>query len=278
MYNNKKHLGVINYTGNKTKLLDNILPLLPTPDSYNKFIDICAGSLAVSMSVDNDSFICNDIENKLVEIYSTLSSRSVNDAITEIDSLIAGFDLGKLPEDKEAYMEFRDAYNENPDPMSLLVLLYHSFSNQIRFNQTKGTFNTPFGRRTFNPSLRNKLKLFFEWLEAHEVQFTSEHYSKVPIEDGDFIYIDPPYLITDATYNCYWSAQEDSKMMAWLDSLPNKWAMSNVFEHKGKSNDALRKWAGRYNIHYITGVEYVSGAHHAKNTDKPTIEVLITNY
>ena len=48
-------------------------------------------------------------------------------------------------------------------------------------------------------------------------------------------------------------------------------------EHKGKSNDILKEWMKKYNVHYLN-YNYNNCSYQGKNTDKPTIEVLITNY
>lgn len=273
-YKNDKYAGVVNYTGNKQRLLKKLLPLFPP--SCNKFIDACCGGMSVAMSVDYPNIVANDIESKLIDVYTVLYELGEIEAFAEITNLIDSFDLDKG--NTEGYLELRDYYNqEDDDPLVLLVLMYHSFSNQIRFSDA-GDFNMHFGKRTFNPSLQRKLRLFFSFLEHKQPQFSKLHYSALEPASGDFLYVDPPYLITDATYNKFWSVKEDQDLMDWLDKLPCLWGMSNVFHHKGKTNQKLIDWASNYNTHIISDVEYVSGSYHAKNTDKPTVEVYICNY
>lgn len=62
-----------------------------------------------------------------------------------------------------------------------------------------------------------------------------------------------------------------------VNSKGAKFAVSNVIEHKGKSNDILKEWMKKYNVHYLD-YHYANCNYQGKNTDKPTIEVLITNY
>lgn len=70
-------------------------------------------------------------------------------------------------------------------------------------------------------------------------------------------------------------------MLELLDNLNDRgvrFALSNVFESKGKSNDILKEWANKYNIHYIDA-NYGNCSYQKKDTGKDsTIEVLITNY
>jgi site-specific DNA-adenine methylase len=104
--------------------------------------------------------------------------------------------------------------------------------------------------------------------------------------DGDFIYADPPYLITTGSYNDGkrgfegWSQADDLALFKLLDKANAqgvKFALSNVTEHKGLTNEKLIKWAKKYKIHYIN-YDYKNCSYHGKNTDKKTVEVLITNY
>ena len=273
-YANNKHVGVINYTGNKQKLLGTLLDLFP--DTCDRFIDACCGGLSVSMSVPYQRIVSNDIEDRLIEIYKTLEAVGEELSFSEVLNYIGAFDLDN--QNKDGYLELREYYNqEDRSAFVLLTLLYHSFSNQIRFSPDGG-FNMAFGRRTFNSSLQSKLRLFFQFLEAKRPEFTSMSYKEIEVLPTDFLYIDPPYLITDATYNSFWSPEEDKAMMEWLDSLPCKWGMSNVFHHRGKSNPQLIEWSAKHNTHILSGVGYVSGAHDSDSRPSKTTEVHICNY
>ena len=63
-----------------------------------------------------------------------------------------------------------------------------------------------------------------------------------------------------------------------LDKQGTRFALSNVFKCKGKSNDILKKWSNNYNLAYINA-DYNNCNYQAKDKSKGnTIEVLITNY
>ena len=85
----------------------------------------------------------------------------------------------------------------------LYVLIVYSFNNQIRFNR-KGEFNLPVGKRDFNPRMQKKLSAFMDRLKSGDYRFTSRDFREIRPEEfpaGTFFYVDPPYLITCATYN-----------------------------------------------------------------------------
>ena len=99
----------------------------------------------------------------------------------------------------------------------------------------------------------------------------------------DLVYCDPPYLITCASYNENegWNENKEHELLNLLDSLNCKgvkFALSNVLENKGKTNNILKEWAKNYNIHYLNN-SYGNSNYHAKDkSNNSTIEVLITNY
>ena len=96
------------------------------------------------------------------------------------------------------------------------------------------------------------------------------------------MYCDPPYLNTTATYNENggWTEKEEQKLYDILDDLNKrniKFALSNVLEDKGRENLMLKEWSKKYNVNYLNNT-YSNCNYQAKNKDKKTVEVLITNY
>ena len=68
--------------------------------------------------------------------------------------------------------------------------------------------------------------------------------------------------------------------MAFLDELNEKgikFALSNVFMHKGMENKRLIEWAEKYFVYFINS-NYNNSNYHSKAREHDTIEVLITNY
>ena len=100
--------------------------------------------------------------------------------------------------------------------------------------------------------------------------------------DNDFVYCDPPYLITVASYNENggWGEQAEIDLLAKLDALDKagvKFGLSNVFESKGKENTILKEWAKGYTVHYLDHT-YSNCSYHKKDKQSKDIEVFITNY
>lgn len=98
---------------------------------------------------------------------------------------------------------------------------------------------------------------------------------------NDFVYIDPPYLITSAEYNKYWTEKEEIQLLKYLDNLNSngiKFGLSNVIEQDGKQNNILLEWAKKYNIINIK-IDYNYSAYNKNRSHKNTTrEVYICNY
>ncbi|GHT08828.1 hypothetical protein AGMMS49532_04960 [Endomicrobiia bacterium] len=82
-------------------------------------------------------------------------------------------------------------------------MIVYSFNNQVRFN-SRGEFNLPVGKRDFNTQLIKKLIFFIDRLKSNNFIFTNTDFRKfdtIALTKNDFVYCDPPYLITRASYN-----------------------------------------------------------------------------
>ena len=137
--------------------------------------------------------------------------------------------------------------------------------------------------------IEENLKVFLETLKQKEIIFTSLDFLNVDLSElgeEDFVYCDPPYLISNASYNDgnrgfkNWTEKEEKELLELLDSLNQrniKFALSNVLYHKGQENKILAEWSRKYKIHYIDK-SYSNCNYQLKNRENKSIEVLVANY
>lgn len=273
----------LNYTGGKYKLLPQLLELFPK--QVNTFVDLFAGGGNVSVNVKAEKVVFNDLMWQVPEMLQEFKKIGVEESLRKIDGYISSYDLSK--ENKEGYLALRELYNKGKsEPLMLYTLICYSFNNQIRFNN-KGAYNMPFGkdRSSFNPTLREKFITFVQRLQSMEIQFSSKDFRELDLDtlgENDFVYCDPPYLITVASYNENggWGEQAERDLLAKLDTLDKagvKFGLSNVFESKGKENIILKEWANGYKVHYLDHT-YSNCSYHKKDKQSKDIEVFITNY
>lgn len=239
----------------------------------------------MSVNVKAEKVVFNDLMWQVPEMLQEFKKIGVEESLRKIDGYISSYDLSK--ENKEGYLALRELYNKGKsDPLMLYTLICYSFNNQIRFNN-KGAYNMPFGkdRSSFNPTLREKFIIFVQRLQRMEIQFSSKDFRELDLDtlgENDFVYCDPPYLITVASYNENggWGEQAERDLLAKLDTLDKagvKFGLSNVFESKGKENIILKEWAKGYIVHYLDHT-YSNCSYHKKDKQSKDIEVFITNY
>lgn len=276
----------LNYIGGKYKMLPQLMKFFPK--RINTMIDLFAGGCDVCSNISAQRILANDINNYVIDIYRVFQTMNLVELLLHIEGVISQYNLSIT--NKEGYMALRRAYNESNErnPLDLYVLVCYAFNYQFRFNNSH-EFNSPFGmeRSSFNSNIKSNLVEFHTKIQS--IEFSSLNFKKFDISNlrqGDFVYADPPYLITTGSYNDGkrgfegWNESDDSALFDLLDQLDFqgvKFALSNVSEHKGIRNKGLIEWKKRYHTHKIN-YNYKNSNYHAKNTDKKTCEVLITNY
>lgn len=274
----------LNYIGGKYKLLPQLMKYFPT--DINTFVDLFSGGFNVGINVKSNRTICNDINDFIINLYKELYKSPVESVLERINTNIQEFGLSK--ENESAYKKFRIHYNETKDPIDLYTLTCYSFNYQFRFNNNR-EYNNPFGRNRsqFSENMKNNLILFSDKLKNMNIDFLSKDFDKVSIEDlgkDDFIYCDPPYLITTGSYNDGnrgfkdWKEEEEIKLYNYLDKANEKnikFALSNVMEHKGKENKLLKEWSKKYKVIYLNN-DYSNSSYNTKKGKSK--EVLIINY
>jgi len=298
----------MNYTGSKYRLLPQIFPLFP--DKFIKFVDLFAGGAVVSANVSLfyqnfvEQVVANDLNKKVIDFYQFLSSIDNDELMGKLEKIIEQYEFSDTAKNgygfyglnssdgvgsfnKEKYVQLRSDYNAgkfqgDDEQIAFYLLVIFGFNNQIRFN-SKGEFNLPVGKRDFNLAMRKKLREFQFVLKQADYKFFSKDFRDIEEFDKEtFIYCDPPYRITLASYNenGVWGLQDDLDLFAYLDKVDKvgaKFALSNVVLHKNQENLELIKWSTKYHFH-ILDYDYNNSNYQSKAKKSSTIEVLITNY
>lgn len=296
----------LNYTGGKYKLLPQLLPLFP--DNVSTFVDLFCGGCNVAINVTAENYICNDSEKHLIGLLKKIKSDGSKDFSSKIETVVQSYNLSDTTANKYDFYECNSSsglgkYNKTPflklrehfNTLSdkddnyyyeFFALIVYAFNNQIRFN-SEGKFNLPVGKRDFNKKIRNKLNQFADVIQKKKIKFINSSFKEFDIknlEAGSFIYADPPYIITTATYNekNAWTEVEERKLLYFLDNCNSrniKFALSNVLEIDGKVNQILKDWLLKndYICHHLN-YSYRNSNYQKKDNQEKTDEVLITNY
>lgn len=297
----------LNYTGGKYKLLPQLINRFPK--SFDTFIDVFSGGANVGVNINANQVICIDNQKEVVNLLNLLKNQEEILFIEKIFSLIEKYGLsltsvhsyeyygcnsnnGVGKYNKEKFLKLRDDFNRidysNPEKNYLFMLLIiYSFNNQIRFN-SEGQYNLPVGKRDFNSSLQSRLKKFIRKIHQKEIEFFTKDFREIDLnrfaKQNTFFYFDPPYYLGTATYNenNNWMEEDEIALLEFIKSLDKngqKFALSNVTEHKGQTHETLIDWAlrNKFNINHLQ-MDYKNSNYHSTSKNFKTNEVLITNY
>ncbi|MCQ2485886.1 MAG: DNA adenine methylase [Clostridia bacterium] len=298
----------LNYTGGKFKLLPQILPLFPK--DIDTFVDLFCGGCNVGLNVECKKVIYNDLDEHLLYLYNTFKNLDKESTFEWIYQIIEKYNLSNVSKNgyeyygcesgkgvgdynRDRFLKLREDFNTKTSEdyyyyVMLYVIIVYAFNNQIRFN-SKGEFNLPVGKRDFNQKMKEKLSSFIDRIKSQNCIFSCKDFREFNIStltNNDFVYVDPPYLITCATYNEQggWDEQCEKDLLAFLDKLSEnkiRFALSNVLRSKGKQNDILIAWIeknkDKYNAIHLN-YSYSNSNYQTKDKTSETEEVLIINY
>lgn len=224
--------------------------------------------------------ILNDKQKEIVRILEIFKRLSFDALFTQILGLIDEFSLSNSAQfgygfykcdsakglssyNKVGFLCLKNAYNADKDALKLFVLIIYAFNNQIRFN-SKGKFNLPMSNVDFNANVFNALNGYFSSCKNKEMKLFNADYveflSKFEFKKDDFIYFDPPYLISDSKYNKLWSDDKEREFYAFLYELNAKgvrFGLTNLLTHKGRHNALLENFARKYHCKDIVS-NYIS--------------------
>ncbi|MCX6753222.1 MAG: Dam family site-specific DNA-(adenine-N6)-methyltransferase [Candidatus Nomurabacteria bacterium] len=290
------------YVGDKYKLMSQISELFPI--KINNFYEPFTGGGTVFLNIEANNYYLNDIDKNLIDIHNFLMKSSSNSKkfFRNVGNIIKQFNLSKSYEkdiisvslrktwlktyfakfNKVGYEKIKKIVNlsKKKDPLMLYILLIYGFNRMLRFNSS-GDFNLPVGNVDFNKNVFKALNEYFDFVKNKKIYFTSldfkEFFMKKNYKKDDFVYLDPPYLITSSEYNKLWNSKSESDLLETIDQLDKKgvkFALSNVTHYNGRKNNFLIKWMKKYKVHKVTS-NYIS---YHNNSTKNIKEVLITNY
>ena len=132
----------LKWAGGKYKLVPFIETHIPTK-KRKRLIEPFSGSAALSLSLDFERYLLNDINTDLIVLFSNLK--------TEKHSFIDYAHSFFIPENnnEKKYYDLRDRFNHSTDTIERAALFVylnrHAFNGLCRYN-SKGCFNVPFGR------------------------------------------------------------------------------------------------------------------------------------
>lgn len=290
------------YVGDKYKLIEEVGKYFPT--DINTFIEPFVGGGTVFLNTVASKYILNDIDKNVIDLHEFLIKQSKNPSsfFKKIKEVVKRYNLSRsyledivpyqlkkrwkktyyAKYNKVGYEKMRNNYNKvkKKNPLFLYLLLIYGFNRMLRFNE-RGYFNIPVGNVDFNKNVVNALNDYFTFVKDRKIRLYCldfrDFFKKIAFTKNDFIYIDPPYLISSSEYNKLWKVNDEKELLNILNDLNRKkirFALSNLTTYKNRKNKILINWMRKFNVHKIES-NYIS---YHNNLRKKLEEVLITNY
>ncbi len=290
------------YVGDKFKLIPEIKKYFPK--KVDRLIEPFVGGGSVFLNTDAKEYLLNDVDKYICLLHSFLIKNSTNEQelLENIYQIAKNYNISRsywenvVPKkfkktwvktyyaryNKAGFIKLRKDFNRarEKDYLKLYMLLIYGFNRILRFN-SKGEFNLPVGNVDFNKNVANALKDYFLTVRGKDINFFNQDYfdflKSIKFKKGDFVYLDPPYLISFSEYNKLWNLEKEKellKLLDWLNSKKVRFAISNVIFHKNMHNDIFKLWMKKYKVYTINS-NYIS---FHNNSKKEINEVLVTNY
>lgn len=290
------------YVGDKYKLMKQLLPLFP--DNIDAYYEPFCGGGSSFLNVKAKKYVLGDVDSYMIKLHNMLNKyahqpQEFFDIVYKLEEkygLSASYRQDIIPQElkkqfvktyfarfnKSGFEKMRSDFNTDKDNIELLyVLLIYGFNRMLRFN-SNGDFNLPVGNVDLNKNVINALEYYFNFCTKNEVLFYTldfrDFFKFWNFKENDFIYLDPPYLISNSEYNKLWSEEDEKALLSILDVLNAnnvRFAISNLIEDKGKKNTIFEQWANKYNIYEVSS-NYLN--YHNNTPQGIHREVLVTNY
>ena len=195
--------------------------ILPIWESHRRrrFVEPFCGGLGAALGLMPKRALLNDLNPHLVNFYRWLK-RGLSVELT-------------LRNSKAHYYESRTRFNEltangERNSAEAATLFYYlnrnGYNGLCRFNR-KGQFNVPFGRYkklVYRQDFLEYKPLFRNWT------FTSTDFARLPLDDSDFVYADPPYDVEFTQYSGQgFSWEQQVQTAEWLAKHPGPVVLAN---------------------------------------------------
>lgn len=273
---------LIKWAGGKRQIAAELFSRFPSDWNRGTYIEPFIGGGAMFLHAAPTRAVIADLNSRLYGFYLQVKANPeiLYSGIVEIADQ---FNAAEESEKKDFYLSLRIKYNESAvDSFESAILLYAL--NKLCFNglyreNSKGGFNVPFGQKKQLPyingeDLRSVSKVLAETMILNE-DFETTIGKAV---QGDFVYLDPPYIPIDATssFTSYHSNGFGIGEQERLASVILKMKSAGINAMCSNSDTPLtREIYKGLNIEAIQAPRMVS----AKTSGRGSVsELVITNY
>lgn len=275
----KIYVPPIKIQGIKTKLVKWIIEQINF-EVKGRWIEPFLGSGVVGFNLRPKKAIFADKNPHIINFYNAIKDKKITSQKVRTFLEKEGRKLFKRG--AEYYYEVRDRFNKYSNPLDFLFLNRSCFNGLIRFN-SKGKFNTPFGRKpdrfreAYVTKIVNQVKYVEICIEKYDWIFLAQDFRKVILESSsdDIIYCDPPYIGRYTNYFDIWVEKDEYDLYELLSKFKGKFILSTWYKNRYRENQYVKKLWKEFNIITRNHFYHVGGKEINRN---PMTEALVLNF
>ncbi|MCQ4091534.1 Dam family site-specific DNA-(adenine-N6)-methyltransferase [Exiguobacterium sp. LL15] len=235
--------------GIKTKLVPFIAESIQW-DGNGTYFEPFMGSGVVGFNIAPEKAIFSDTNPHIINFYKDIQSGKITSLMVREFLEQESIKLSATPEDKNSYYyTVRERFNKHHSSLDFLFLQRSNFNGMIRFNG-KGEYNVPFGRKPerFKKALITKIVNQVAWIENLMIDKNWEFIQMSFIDafllmkQGDFVYLDPPYIDRYDGYYDNWNPEFAILLSELAQNGPSGYAFSMWYENQYRKNSHIEKW------------------------------------
>lgn len=208
----------LKWAGGKRWLADS--RRLPIPETYNRYIEPFVGGGAVFFHLRPSDAILSDINEELIELYRVMRD--------EPNKLFAELERHQASHSKDHYYSVRESSPEQRIAKAARTLyLNRTCWNGLYRVNLRGDFNVPIGTKDTVIFEGEDFSVFSEALQNAEIFVTDFEASVNRAEEGDFLFIDPPYTVK---HNFNGFLKYNERIFSWADQIRLRDSLSRAIQ------------------------------------------------
>lgn len=229
----------IPYQGSKRRLAEAIGSIVPkcVDTWYEPFAGSAAMSLWVARHRNPDKIVLGDSLESLTALWDLIIT-DPQGAADRYEAVWQGHEGAGLG----YFNEVRSRYNEQHDPIDILYLMARCVKNAVRFNR-KGHFTQSVDKRRLGmrpDKMRNAMIGASELLKGRTVVRTGDWTATTAdAVEGDFIYLDPPYMGTSVGRDLRYAEQmTQERLVVGLEEVLSR-KLSVALSYDGSTGEKV---------------------------------------
>lgn len=191
----------LKWVGGKSQILDELIKRIPA--NFKKYFEPFVGGGALFFALQPQNATLSDVNPELINVYTQVRDN--------VEGLIKSLKKHVYDEDhfySVRNLDRKDSFKNlsSVEKASRLIYLNKTCYNGLYRVNSKGEFNTPFGRYT-NPTILDSANLreCSQALQNTIIRQCEFNIIEEEISNNDFVYFDPPYvpLSSSASFTNY---------------------------------------------------------------------------